>query len=68
MVQVKLPDDIFARDFVGGGGRYDNLTGVFGMAGVSGVGISFGADPVSYTHLDVYKRQLRRQNGCFTIW
>ena len=27
-----------------GGGRYDNLTGVFGMAGVSGVGISFGAD------------------------
>lgn len=27
-----------------GGGRYDNLTGVFGMDGVSGVGISFGAD------------------------
>ena len=29
-----------------GGGRYDNLTGVFGMAGVSGVGISFGADRI----------------------
>lgn len=29
-----------------GGGRYDNLTGVFGMTGVSGVGISFGADRI----------------------
>ena len=30
----------------GGGGRYDNLTGVFGLEGVSGVGISFGADRI----------------------
>jgi histidyl-tRNA synthetase len=29
-----------------GGGRYDDLTGVFGMAGVSGVGVSFGADRI----------------------
>lgn len=29
-----------------GGGRYDNLTGVFGMPGLSGVGISFGADRI----------------------
>ena len=29
-----------------GGGRYDNLTGVFGMEGISGVGISFGADRI----------------------
>ena len=29
-----------------GGGRYDNLTGIFGMADVSGVGISFGADRI----------------------
>jgi histidyl-tRNA synthetase len=29
-----------------GGGRYDNLTGVFGMDGISGVGISFGADRI----------------------
>ena len=29
---------------LGGGGRYDNLTGMFGLDGVSGVGISFGAD------------------------
>ncbi|HMX89407.1 MAG TPA: ATP phosphoribosyltransferase regulatory subunit, partial [Saprospiraceae bacterium] len=31
---------------LGGGGRYDNLTGVFGMEGTSGVGISFGADRI----------------------
>ena len=29
-----------------GGGRYDDLTGIFGMPGVSGVGISFGADRI----------------------
>jgi histidyl-tRNA synthetase len=37
------------HDFRGsilGGGRYDNLTGVFGLDGVSGVGISFGADRI----------------------
>ena len=34
-----------------GGGRYDNLTGVFGMPGLSGVGISFGADRI-YDVLD----------------
>lgn len=31
---------------IGGGGRYDNLTGSFGMAGMSGVGISFGAERI----------------------
>lgn len=31
---------------IAGGGRYDNLTGVFGMDGISGVGISFGADRI----------------------
>ncbi len=31
---------------ISGGGRYDNLTGVFGMDGMSGVGISFGADRI----------------------
>ena len=29
-----------------GGGRYDNLTGIFGLSGMSGVGISFGADRI----------------------
>lgn len=31
---------------IGGGGRYDDLTGIFGMEGVSGVGISFGLDRI----------------------
>ena len=31
---------------ISGGGRYDNLTGVFGMPGITGVGISFGADRI----------------------
>jgi histidyl-tRNA synthetase len=31
---------------LGGGGRYDDLTGIFGMPGISGVGISFGADRI----------------------
>lgn len=31
---------------IGGGGRYDDLTGVFGMKGVSGVGVSFGAERI----------------------
>ena len=41
-----------------GGGRYDNLTGVFGMAGVSGVGISFGADRIFdvLNQLDLYPK------------
>lgn len=39
-----------------GGGRYDNLTGIFGLPGLSGVGISFGADRIYdvLTQLDLY--------------
>lgn len=42
-----------------GGGRYDNLTGVFGMDGVSGVGISFGADRIFdvLNQLDLYPKE-----------
>lgn len=41
-----------------GGGRYDNLTGVFGLSGVSGVGISFGADRIFdvLNQLDLYPK------------
>ena len=44
---------------ISGGGRYDNLTGVFGMAGVSGVGISFGADRIYdvLNQLDLYPKE-----------
>jgi histidyl-tRNA synthetase len=34
------------RSSIGGGGRYDNLTGIFGLPGISGVGISFGLDRI----------------------
>ncbi len=42
-----------------GGGRYDNLTGVFGMAGISGVGISFGADRIFdvLNQLELYPKE-----------
>lgn len=36
----------FTMGSIGGGGRYDNLTGVFGLNGVSGVGVSFGAERI----------------------
>ena len=42
-----------------GGGRYDNLTGIFGMPGLSGVGISFGADRIFdvLNTLDLYPQE-----------
>ena len=44
-----------------GGGRYDNLTGIFGMPNVSGVGISFGADRIYdvLTELNLYPASLQ---------
>ena len=44
IIEVKALDTEMGS--ITGGGRYDNLTGVFGMDGVSGVGISFGADRI----------------------
>ncbi len=43
-----------------GGGRYDNLTGIFGLPDVSGVGISFGADRIYdvLTELDLYPKDM----------
>ncbi len=43
-----------------GGGRYDNLTGIFGMPGISGVGISFGADRIYdvLNALDLYPKEI----------
>ena len=44
IIEVKAADVVIGS--ITGGGRYDNLTGVFGMPGLSGVGISFGADRI----------------------
>jgi len=52
--EVKAKDA--AMGSICGGGRYDDLTGIFGMPGVSGVGISFGADRIYdvLTQLDLF--------------
>jgi len=44
-----------------GGGRYDNLTGIFGLPNVSGVGVSFGADRIYdvLTELDLFPKELQ---------
>ncbi|HLO91883.1 MAG TPA: histidine--tRNA ligase [Lentimicrobium sp.] len=44
IIEVKAKDAAIGS--ITGGGRYDNLTGIFGLPGVSGVGISFGADRI----------------------
>lgn len=54
-----------------GGGRYDNLTGIFGLPGVSGVGISFGADRIFdvLNQLDLYPEEAKQSTkilfACF---
>lgn len=54
IIEVKANDVQIGS--ITGGGRYDNLTGVFGLPGVSGVGISFGADRIYdvLNQLDLY--------------
>lgn len=44
IIEVKAVDVSIGS--ISGGGRYDNLTGIFGLEGISGVGISFGADRI----------------------
>ncbi len=43
---IEVKSDEVSIGSICGGGRYDDLTGIFGMPGVSGVGISFGADRI----------------------
>ncbi len=58
IIEVKAKD--VAIGSITGGGRYDNLTGVFGMPGLSGVGISFGADRIYdvLNQLDLYPAEI----------
>lgn len=58
IIEVKAND--MEMGSITGGGRYDNLTGVFGMDGVSGVGISFGADRIFdvLNTLDLYPAEI----------
>ena len=59
IIEVKAKDVTIGS--ITGGGRYDNLTGVFGMPGLSGVGISFGADRIYdvLNALDLYPAEAR---------
>ena len=54
--EVKALDTLMGS--ISGGGRYDNLTGIFGMPGLSGVGISFGVDRIYdvLNALDLYPK------------
>lgn len=45
ILEVSAPEAV-SMGSIGGGGRYDNLTGIFGLKDVSGVGISFGLDRI----------------------
>ncbi len=58
IIEVKAKDAAIGS--ITGGGRYDNLTGVFGMPGLSGVGISFGADRIYdvLNQLDLYPAEI----------
>lgn len=58
IIEVKAADVQIGS--ITGGGRYDNLTGVFGMPGLSGVGISFGADRIYdvMNQLELYPKEI----------
>lgn len=59
-MEVKAVD--VAIGSISGGGRYDDLTGIFGLEGMSGVGISFGADRIYdvLLELDRFPEALKR--------
>ena len=59
--EVSAPEGV-AMGSIGGGGRYDDLTGIFGMSGVSGVGISFGLDRIYLVleELDLFPQTVAR--------
>ena len=54
IIEAKAPASVKIGS-IGGGGRYDDLTGLFGLAGLSGVGISFGVDRI-YDVLEALNR------------
>jgi histidyl-tRNA synthetase len=58
--EVKVPTASVGS--ICGGGRYDDLTGIFGLSGVSGVGISFGADRI-YDVMEEFDLFPERQSG-----
>jgi histidyl-tRNA synthetase len=60
IVEVVCDSDTVKMGSIGGGGRYDDLTGLFGLKGLSGVGVSFGIDRMYdvMEELNVFPSQL----------
>lgn len=60
IVEVVCDSDKVKMGSIGGGGRYDDLTGLFGLKGLSGVGVSFGIDRIYdvLEQLDAFPQQL----------
>lgn len=67
IIEVKAAD--VAIGSICGGGRYDDLTGIFGLPGVSGVGVSFGADRIYdvMLQLDLFPEQTGSSTGALVI-
>jgi len=70
--EVKVDTNIHASismGSIGGGGRYDNLTGTFGLSGVSGVGVSFGAERIYdvMEELQLFPSEITRSIDLFFI-
>jgi histidyl-tRNA synthetase len=67
IIEVKSTDVSIGS--VCGGGRYDNLAGVFGMEGVSGVGVSFGADRICdvLNSLDLFERTVSSSTAVLVL-
>lgn len=67
IVEVKAKDVQIGS--ICGGGRYDNLTGIFGKSGLSGVGISFGADRIydCLEQLNLYPEELKSQTDVLFV-
>ena len=59
--EVSAPEGV-AMGSIGGGGRYDDLTSVFGLKGISGVGISFGLDRIALVleELDLFPKNINQ--------
>ncbi len=68
ILEVAAPDSV-PMGSIGGGGRYDDLTGIFGLQGLSGVGISFGLDRIYLVleQLGLFPDQLDHSLDVFCI-
>lgn len=68
IIEIKSDKGEFTSS-IGGGGRYDNLTELFGWKGVSGVGISFGADRIIdvMNELDLFPKSLSRTTKIMVV-